>query len=677
MTAAILNERYRVLELVGAGGMATVRRGEDLLLEREVAVKFLREPYASDTEARERFLHEARAAAKLDHPNVVRIYDVGISENDQPYIVMELVRGEDLKSLVHREAPLPVARALSIAREVCAGVGQAHRFGVVHCDLKPQNILLTEDGRVKVADFGIARALQQHDDAEDAVADVVWGTPHYISPEQAQGLRPSPASDIYSIGVMLYEMLAGVPPFHDPDPAVLAMKHSREEPAPLHTLNPRIPQGLDWLVHRILAKEPAQRYRNGDQLGMALDEYLHRGADGTQPYPRLVENTPIVPTHDSSDVGRSVPRWSQPLAMRQDRDGLPASVPYTGMNQDGRDVGNDDAVVQPSSGVDMTLWMLILVAAIAVIGLIPLWLFVIQTYNPPVVGPTPFVSQPTETTIDPGATLAPVTVPNLVSLSAADAQRQAQGAGLMIEVVGEEESLDAMPGAVLRQTPGAGNRVPAGSVISVILAAGRVLQLPDVVGYDLDSVREGLESEGLLLATLEVRNSAVKGMILEQDPEPDQEVRAGDTITLTVSGGGDIPIPLSVNLNNQAILEQAVVSNFSYRPGDSVPVMLRWRCLASFERDYKVFVHLLNQQTGALAAQSDVAPANGLRPTMSWTPGDIINDPHQVVLPSDVAPGSYLIRVGLYDSDGRLPVVDSGVAQVFDNTIVITTITIQ
>ncbi|HHE71458.1 MAG TPA: serine/threonine protein kinase, partial [Chloroflexi bacterium] len=224
MKPTILNDRYRLTELIGAGGMATVYHGEDLLLERPVAVKFLREPYASDPEARQRFLHEARAAAKLDHPNVVHIYDVGVAAGGQPYIVMELVRGEDLKSLIRREAPLTVPHALALIRQVCAGVGEAHRAGIVHCDLKPQNILVNENGQVKVTDFGIARAARAEEEG-DAHVEVVWGSPHYLSPEQARGEHPTPASDVYSIGIVLYEMLAGVPPFHDPDPAVLALKH--------------------------------------------------------------------------------------------------------------------------------------------------------------------------------------------------------------------------------------------------------------------------------------------------------------------------------------------------------------------------------------------------------------------------------------------------------------------
>lgn len=661
MKATVLNGRYRVMELVGAGGMATVYRGEDLLLERQVAVKFLREPYASDPEARERFLNEARSAAKLDHPNIVHIYDVGQDEGDHPYLVMELVPGEDLKAVIRRGAPLPVARALTIAREICEGVGVAHRAGIVHCDLKPQNILLTETGQVKVVDFGIARALQQ-DDTDSEPVEVVWGSPHYLSPEQAMGRKPTPASDVYSIGVMLYEMLTGVPPFHDPDPSVLAMKHCREEPPALTSLNPRVPSGLDWLVRKILSKEPVGRYRNADQLAMALDSYLRLGQDATGTQAPVVDETPVVPTR--SMTGGDPLHQSSELAVRAGE-----------LSDSGRPPVDDTQPVSRQDGFDSTLWMLIGVAAIAVVGLIPLWLFVYRAYTAPVTVPTPGPDiTPAPATPAPEAL---VTVPNLRGLSAADAQRMAESLDLQMEVLGEEESSDARPGAVLEQTPGVGMRVPISSTVSVVLAAGRPLVMPEVTGYDLDVVQPGLESDGLIVELIELRSTREQGLVLEQEPAPQASVRAGDIVTLTVSGGANIPIILRTNLNGQVILEQAWVSQFNFRPGDSVPVTLRWRCIAPLSESYKVFVHLLTEDGGSLVAQRDTVPVNGLRPTTGWTTGEIISDPHQVVLPENMPTGTYQIRVGLYNDSGRLPVADAGEAQVLDDTIFVSQVMVQ
>ncbi|MCU0521306.1 MAG: protein kinase [Anaerolineae bacterium] len=655
MKPTVLNDRYRLTELVGAGGMATVYRGEDLLLDRPVAVKFLREPYASDAEARDRFVHEARAAAKLDHPNIV--------------LVMELVHGQDLKSLIRKDAPLPVVQAVRLAQAIAAGVAAAHRMSIVHCDLKPQNILVTEDGQVKVADFGIARALAP-DDHDSEPVEVVWGSPHYLSPEQARGYRPTPASDVYSIGVMLYEMLTGVPPFHDADPEVLAMKHCREEPAPLAALNPRVPSGLDWLVRKILSKEPAQRYRNGDQLGMALDQYLRHGEDGTGPF---------LPIESAGAVAGSSPAVAPAGVSRErvssaPRSAMAAPMPSAAASQSDQGLGTQP--IAPQRVPDTTVWMLMLVAAIAVIGLVPLWAFVYRTYTAAAPRVTPIAETPgaQET---PGGEVRSVTVPNLTGLGVADAQRLAQSMELDIEVLGEQESTDTRPGAVLEQTPGAGVRVPAGSVVSVLVAAGRALQLPDVTGYDLEAVQDGLENEGLMLSISEVRSTEERGTILGQEPLAGATVRVGDTISLTVSGGANIPILLGVSLNQQVLLEQAWISDFDYSPGGAVPVTLRWRCLAPLGVSYKVFVHVLTGDMQTLVAQQDTIPLNGLRPTTSWVPNEIINDPHQVVLPTGTPAGTYQIRVGLYSDAGRLPVSDAGGAQVTDDTIFVTTISVR
>jgi serine/threonine protein kinase len=649
MKPTILNQRYRLVELVGAGGMATVYRGEDLLLERTVAVKFLREPFASDPAFRERFLGEARAAARLDHPNIVRIYDVGEDEGHHPYIVMEIVEGEDLKTLIRRDGPLPVSQALNLTRQICAGVGLAHRAGIVHCDLKPQNILVTYEGQAKVADFGIARAFQSEEHpSQEEPEDVVWGSPHYIAPEQAMGKQPTPATDVYSIGVMLYEMLTGVPPFHDPDPAALALKHVQEEPASLRSLNPRVPPGLELLVRRALSKDPSARYHNADQLGMAVSAYIQQGTEHTQ-------------TQAAVSVARTDPLHTPP----------PATT-TSSMEEE----STQPVAVQ--SGPDFMLWALIGIATIAVIGLIPLWIFVYESYTKPVSVPTVSVTAPTATV---AANVEIVSVPNLTGLSAPDAQRLVESLGLRLEILGEKESNDARPGAVLEQTPTPGNRVSADTIVSVVLAAGRALVLPNVVGLNLNDqnvqVQDGLETDGLLVSIEQIWSTEPAGVILKQMPDAGTEVRAGNTVTLTVSGGTNLPIPMQVNLSNQVMLEDVRISQLVYQPGDTVGLTFRWQALQAIPSSYKVFIHVLTLDYGTLIAQRDIEPMNGLRPTNSWAPGEIINDPHQILLPKNTPAGTYQIRAGLYNSDGRMPVVDAGQTQVNDDTIFIATIEVR
>ncbi|HET7012080.1 MAG TPA: protein kinase, partial [Anaerolineales bacterium] len=200
----LLAGRYQIRGELGSGGMAHVYQAHDLQLQRTVAVKLLRDDFTSDASFRSRFLQEARAAANLSHPNIVTVYDSGVADN-RFFFVMERVGGTDLKTVLRRRSPLPIDEAVMIMVQIAAGVGYAHRAGLVHCDLKPQNILVAPDGRVKITDFGIARALSTIDPHE--TTEYVWGSPQYFAPEQASGGPPSPASDVYALGVILYEMV--------------------------------------------------------------------------------------------------------------------------------------------------------------------------------------------------------------------------------------------------------------------------------------------------------------------------------------------------------------------------------------------------------------------------------------------------------------------------------------
>ncbi len=263
----LLNNRYQLQELLGSGGMSVVYRAHDRMLERDVAIKILRETFSSDPTFRERFHQEAKAAANLSHPNIVTIHDFGF-DTGRLFIVMEYIPGDHLKNLVKKRSRLSVEESLSLMIQACAGVGYAHRAGLVHCDIKPHNMLITPDMRLKVADFGIARALASIQ--PDEKYDVVWGSPQYFSPEQATGTPPSPASDVYSLGVVLYEMLTGKLPFSASTPEDLARLHRELPPPSPSQANPNIPPGLEQIIIKVLSKEPSARYRTADQLGRVL-----------------------------------------------------------------------------------------------------------------------------------------------------------------------------------------------------------------------------------------------------------------------------------------------------------------------------------------------------------------------------------------------------------------------
>ncbi len=645
MEPVILNQRYRLLELIGTGGMATVYRGHDQRLDRLVAVKVLREPYASDPAFRDRFLAEARAAARLDHPNIIRAYDVG-EHDHQPYIIMELVEGKDLKKLILNQGPLPIPQALDLGKQICAGVGYAHKNNLVHCDLKPQNILITPSGQVKIADFGIARAFQAEETPQPE-EQVVWGSPHYIAPEQAAGHAPTPASDVYSIGIILYEMLTGVPPFHSEDPNELVNKQLNEAPQPMVSLNPRVPPRLDSLVLKILSKEPSNRYRNADQLYIVLEAYQRQGEESTIPHPVA--------------QGRSTPPPPAPVPVPLTPPVEPEKIPTPPIREE----------PTRESSEPMT-WILLAVAIIAVIGLIPLWGTVISRMYPNKPSTNP-ITTPATATPQPGQM---VNVPNLIGLSAPQAQRLAEGMGLVLTVTGEKENNESLPGSVLEQDPRPGARTPVNSTINVILAAGRTFTMPQVTEYSLDMIRPQLETQGLLVTVDETWSAAPAGRIVNQNPPANTLIRAGTTITLTVSGGLEYPLSLQVNLNNLILLQDALMPQATFRPGDSIPVTLRAKASQQIPERYTIFVHLFNG-AGELIAQQDSEPVNGMRSTDSWQPGELIVDPHQIKIPEGTPAGTYQIRVGFYNAAGRLPVVDPGRASVTDNSILVTQVTIQ
>ena len=360
----ILNNRYQLDERIGSGGMAMVFRATDLMLERQVAIKLLRTDYSLDDNFRERFRQEAKAAANLTHPNIVTVHDFGLDAG-RLYIIMEYVPGVDLKSMIQQRGRFSVDEALPLLIQACAGIGYAHRSGLVHCDIKPQNMLVTPDWRLKVVDFGIARALASI--SPDEKMEVVWGSPQYLSPEQAAGGAPSPASDVYSLGVVMYEMLTGRPPFSAPTAEELARAH-RDDPVPSpRKYNPSIPTQLEEILLKVLAKEPSQRYRTADQLGRVLVTIAEQSQTATATHSPLDdEDDPpeVAPAVHTPTHKQNYPEPTPPASAS-----APAILPRR--------------LSSPSVEIDWLTWILALLALLAVGGLIPFCLWVYYALNPP------------------------------------------------------------------------------------------------------------------------------------------------------------------------------------------------------------------------------------------------------------------------------------------------------
>lgn len=382
----LLNRRYRLLEHLGTGGMAVVFKGQDLSLRRYVAIKILRQDQTHHDEFLTRFQYEARSVANLAHPNIVTLHDFG-ADGNRYYMVMEYIDGQDLKTLIRNQAPLPIDQALNYMVQICSGVGYAHRAGIIHCDLKPQNVLITKDGRLKVTDFGIARALSNIQ--PDEKNEIVWGSPQYFAPEQASGSAPTPASDVYSLGIVLYEMLTGQLPFDSPEPQKLALMHLKDEPPSVRALNPDVPIEIDQIIQKVLAKEPTARYRTADQLGHVLRTLRQRTSASettglfpvSRPDTATASTPPVVRPDPAAPAGQSI--GTSARAANGGRTGdypskvaMPAlagvSVPFTANSS------NLEAVAE--EGADWTYFLLLFVAVVAVLGLFPLWLLVYLRY---------------------------------------------------------------------------------------------------------------------------------------------------------------------------------------------------------------------------------------------------------------------------------------------------------
>lgn len=404
----LLNGRYELVAQQGSGGMSVIYKSLDRMLGRMVAIKILRPSLTQDPAFLEKFQQEARSVAMMSHPNIVTVHDVG-SDGHTHYIVMEMIEGHDLKKVIRSRGALPLERALDYGIQICAGLGFAHRSQLVHADVKPQNILINRDGVIKVTDFGIAQAYT--DTMPQTRSEVVWGSPHYFAPEQARGEKPSPASDVYSIGVVMFEMFTGRLPYIGTSQRELALAHIQSEIPQAMEINPNLPEEVSNVIAKVMSKRPNDRYKHADQLGHILQRARERAKyaqmqteSGRMAPPTMVGNPPAPsPASNSAPQAPFPPmnrRAQVPAAPSQSMTnaahspaagsapGLgtvaipgPPPAPY---NPDGRRkrdaTGGFTGPMLPqrqekSDGLDLVTLILIALAFCAVAGLAPLYLF--------------------------------------------------------------------------------------------------------------------------------------------------------------------------------------------------------------------------------------------------------------------------------------------------------------
>ena len=552
MTGQLFGDRYQVGDTLGFGGMSEVHRGRDLRLGRDVAIKVLRADLARDPSFQARFRREAQNAASLNHPAIVAVYDTGETPGETgpvPYIVMEYVDGETLRDLLRREGPLPPKRAMEIVADVCAALDFSHRHGIVHRDVKPANVMLTRAGAVKVMDFGIARAVADGQATMTATAAVI-GTAQYLSPEQARGEAVDARSDVYSTGCVLYELLAGAPPFTGDSPVAVAYQHVREEPKPPSSLRPNLPQELDAIVLKALNKNPLNRYQTAAE--MRAD--LVRALSG-----QIVQAPRVMTDEERTQIIGGAPSRGAPVAPPPPRLLAPPQRPQN----------NDYWEDEPEAGRAKRVWGFIGIGALclALLGG-AIWLTLKVTNAP--------------------AKAVQVTVPKVEGLTTEEATKVLRDAKLTLGESTLVESPDADKGKVVEQNPSAGTLEDEGTAVNVEVGQGITeVQVPALNGYGEQQAKDALTKAGLKMKkATAVSEEAFRDRVTKTDPDAGDTVKPGATVTVTFGTGpemvtipdGIVGLPLAdaEAKIKDAGLNSTAESAVSEKPKNEVLTMTRY-----------------------------------------------------------------------------------------------------
>jgi eukaryotic-like serine/threonine-protein kinase len=496
----VFDKRYVIKRKLGSGGMADVYLAEDQELGRQVALKLLDERHASDEQFVERFRREAQSAAGLNHPSIVSIFDRGYAEGTY-YIAMEFLDGRTLKELLVKNGPTPVPIAIDYARQILGALSFAHRNGIVHRDIKPHNIVVGGDGRLKVTDFGIARSGA----SQMTEAGSIVGTAQYLSPEQARGAPVDPRSDLYSLGIVLYEMLTGKVPFTGETPVEIAMKHLSQVPEPPSKLRPNVPHDLDAVVMRALAKDPDQRYSSAEEM----DADLARVARGVA----VSRETEEAMTQVLSGAGIAT---AQTMVQRPRTTVAPPAPPAY------RPAGYYD-YDEPPRGRSVWPWLIALGLIIA--GGVGGWFLYTKIQ-------------------DQLKTNEPVAVPDVMLLQKDLAKLKVEQAGLQAQIVrGTSDSV--APGQISGESPPGGTKIGKGSTVTLTVSTGKPkVTVPNVVGQDITSALTTLAGAGLQPKIHRIFSGEQPDTITAQQPHAGDSVVKGTTVNINVSRGAKpVPVP--------------------------------------------------------------------------------------------------------------------------------------
>jgi serine/threonine-protein kinase len=519
----LFDGRYRIQRKLGAGGMADVYLAEDQELGRRIAIKILNSRHGNDDQFIERFRREAKNAAALNHPNIVSIYDRGEAE-DTYYIAMEFLDGRTLKELIVSRGAAPINVAIEYARQILSALRFAHRHGIVHRDIKPHNVLVDGEGRVKVTDFGIARA----GTSQMTETGSIVGTAQYLSPEQAKGGEVDPRSDLYSLGVVLYELLTGKTPFDGETPVEIAMKHLSTAPKPPSKLRPDIPPELDMVVLRALAKNPDERYQSADQMEADL-ERVARGASVS------------AATVDTATQVLRRPATAVVAAEAATAATMIAAPPPAARDAPPPAVVEEDAYEE--DGGDKPLWPW-LVAIGFVIAAVIAGFFVWNELS----------SAPQ------------VAVNHYVGDTQASAEQQIRAAGL-VPAVNKGSNEHQPPGKVYQQDPSAGSKIDKGGTVTIWVSTGPPkVVMPDVKGEQWTQAQQTLANLGLVPKKYNVGGKTA-GQVTATDPSAGTKVPKGSTVRVNVSTGPKIAtVPSVVGLSIQDATAKLNAAGFNPNP---------------------------------------------------------------------------------------------------------------
>ncbi len=566
MIGTILGSRYELIEKVGEGGMAVVYKAKCLLLNRYVAVKILKPEYCNNIEFMNKFKKEAAATASFSHNNIVNIYDVG-SEGNINYIVMELVKGKTLKEVIRESAPLKTEDILSISIQIAKALECAHKNNIIHRDIKPHNILVTEDGTVKVTDFGIAKAT-----SSDTITHTnkVIGSAHYFSPEQAKGKVVDNRTDIYSLGIVMYEMATGKVPFDGDSAVVVALKHIQDTITSPKSLVSTIPESLNHLILKATEKEPIRRYNSASDMLVDLKKIQNNTYTIVKPTPMQNEFTKVM---DLSDIEPTM--YNKNVA--KSKNYVDSDDDYDEDEDEDEEYSRSKSSRKKSKNSSKKIWLIGIPITILVVVL---GIFAGNIlYN-----------------FKDGGSKKELKVPTIIGSSVEEGKKAVEELNLKFDIEAEIEN-EKPKGTIISVTPNEGTIVKKESTVVVTVSAGpKELQVPsEIIGLGKNVAQDYIVNLGLKVGKITEENSEdfEEGTVITTDPKPNTSVKKGDTINIVVSKGTAIKytrVPDLADINLEAAKQVLQVANLKL--GEATPVLTNDK-----SKDGKIFNQSINPNT--------------------------------------------------------------------------------